>query len=135
MKHYPNQMTLIRVATLGAFALAALLPALPSAAAHHELKPLLAQPDKVALSNDFSRPAKLEKEHWQRRQGTRWSIADGVLRGLPSTLEYQASKPDHKGLEARLSVPSTPPEFIARFSIRFLDGKESSIVPDRRAHV
>ena len=71
----------------------------------------------------------LPKEVYQPRQGTRWVIADGVLRGIPSSAEYQAKKDHHRGLEPRLSFPVTPAECIARFSIRFLEGEETSIVP------
>jgi hypothetical protein len=93
------------------------------------LQPLLAVPDKIVLQNDFSSPAPLNKEHWKPSQGTRWEIADGVLRGIPSTPEFQASKKDHKGLEPRIVAPITPAQFIARFSIRFSDGSETTIVP------
>ncbi|MEN3943364.1 hypothetical protein WJU23_18835 [Prosthecobacter sp. SYSU 5D2] len=93
------------------------------------LKPLLAVPDQIVLEHDFSDPAQLNKAHWKPNMGTRWTVADGVLRGLPSTPEYQASKADHKGLEPRISSPATPAQFIARFSVRFLDGEEAAIVP------
>ena len=94
-----------------------------------ELQPLMAVADEVVLEEEFSEPGPLDKAHWGARQGTRWAVADGVLRGEPSTPEYQASKPDHKGLEARVSSPLTPDQFIARFSVRFSAGKETSVVP------
>jgi len=92
-------------------------------------KPLMTQPDKVVLRADFEKPETLNKETWAPRQGTQWAIEDGVLRGKPSTEEYQASKKDHKGFEPRLSVPVTPMEFIASFSVRFSDGTETAVVP------
>ena len=58
-------------------------------AANRSLKPLLAQPDAIALENAFSEPAPLEKGVWQQRQHTRWEIKDGVLLGIPSSDEYQ----------------------------------------------
>jgi hypothetical protein len=41
----------------------------------------------------------------------------------------QAAKSDHKGYEPRTSVPKTPQEFVAEFSVRFLEGEETSVVP------
>ncbi len=93
------------------------------------LKPLLAQPDKIVLQHDFSSTAQLTKESWREQMGTRWKIADGVLRGIPSTPDYQASKPDHKGFEPRINCPVTPDQVIAAFSIRFTGGSETFIVP------
>lgn len=93
-------------------------------------KPILAVPDEVVLKADFTRPQyTLEKSKWQPRQGTQWKIAGGILSGIPSSVEYQAKKSHHRGLEPRLSMPITPPECIAKFSIRFLDGEETSIAP------
>lgn len=94
-----------------------------------ELEPLMAVPDKVVLEHDFSSPDQMTKETWAARQGTRWSIEDGLLRGIPSSPEFQVSKKDHKGLEPRVSSPATPAQFIAKFSVRFADGKETAIVP------
>ena len=91
--------------------------------------PIMAVPDQIVLEEDFSSSKPLDKSTWQKRQGTRWEIANGVLKGRQSSPEYQASKKDHFGYEPRLSVPVTPPEFVARFQIRFLGGSETSIVP------
>jgi hypothetical protein len=95
----------------------------------HSLKPLLAVPDQVVLENDFSDASQLRKDHWRPNMGTRWAVVDGVLRGMPSTAEYQASKPDHQGFEPRILVPVTPTQCIARFSVRFSEGAETAIVP------
>ena len=99
--------------------------------ADNQLEPLMAVPDQVALEQDFETPfdLKKEKETWIQRQATRWAVEDGVLRGQPSSAENQAAKSHHKGLEARLSIPATPPQCIAKFSIRFLEGEETAIVP------
>jgi hypothetical protein len=104
-------------------------PASSSAAYLESLRPLLTIQDELVARNDFSTPAPLKRSEWIQRQGTRWAIEDGVLRGRPSTKEFQDSKPNHKGYEARVSLPATPHEFIARFSIRFIDGAETRIVP------
>jgi hypothetical protein len=93
------------------------------------LKPLMAVPDKVVAEEDFSRTKPLSKDVWQARQGTRWAIEDGVLRGLPSPPEYQAAKKDHKGTEARISLPACPQEYVIRFSVRFLGGEPTAIIP------
>ena len=99
--------------------------------ADNQLEPLMAVPDQVALEQDFETPfdLKKEKETWIQRQATRWAVEDGVRRGQPSSAENQAAKSHHKGLEARLSIPATPPQCIAKFSIRFLEGEETAIVP------
>lgn len=93
------------------------------------LKPIMAVPDAVVLQEDFSKPHELKKGVWQKRQGTRWAIDEGLLRGQQSSPEYQAKKKDHFGYEPRLSIPVTPPEFIASFSFRFIEGSETAIVP------
>ena len=94
------------------------------------LQPILAEPGEIVLDEEFAKPkSKLAKGVYQTRQGTRWEIEDGVLRGRESSTEYQAAKKDHFGYEPRLSIPATPPEFVARFSFRFIDGTETAIVP------
>jgi|APTNR8051073442_1049403.scaffolds.fasta_scaffold13409_2 hypothetical protein len=94
-----------------------------------DLQPLMALPDQIVLQDDFSKAGPLDKKAWAKRQGTQWTVEDGVFRGKPSTAEFQASKKDHKGLEPRLSAPITPPQFIAKFSVRFDGGSETAIVP------
>lgn len=94
-----------------------------------DLQPLLAQPDKVVMEDDFSKPGPFNREHWGARQGTQWVVEDGVLRGKPSTPEFQAKKKDHFGYEPRISAPVTPAQFIAKFSVRFTGGSETFIVP------
>lgn len=98
-------------------------------AADTPLKPLLAVPDKVVYREDFSKAGPFNKEHWGARQGTRWAIEDGVLRGRPSSPEFQAKKKDHFGYEPRISAPVTPLQFVAEFSVRFSGGTETAISP------
>lgn len=104
------------------------LPLVPATQAA-DLKPLMAVPGQAVLQDDFAKPGQPNKEQWSPRQGTRWIVEDGVLRGRPSTSEYQAKRSHHKGLEPRLSSPATPAQFIARFSVRFSGGAETAIVP------
>ena len=94
-----------------------------------DLKPLMVVPAKIAVENDFSTSGALPKKTWSQRQHTRWEIKDGVLLGKPSTAEFQATAKDHKGLEPRISVPATPAEFAASFSVTFRGGDETSICP------
>ena len=91
--------------------------------------PILSDSDGSVVSENFDQPHELEKTTYLQRQGTRWSIEAGVLRGRPSSNEYQASRDHHRGYEPRISLPSTPSQFQATFSIRFVDGKETAIVP------
>ncbi|MSU49552.1 MAG: hypothetical protein EXS37_10770 [Opitutus sp.] len=93
------------------------------------LKPLLAVPDQVVLREDYTTPKPLAKGVYQTRQGTRWSVADGVLRGLPSSAEFQATKKDHHGYEPRISIPACPQEFAIQFDVRFIGGQPTAIVP------
>jgi hypothetical protein len=93
------------------------------------LKPRLAVPGKIVLQNNFSQERPLNKDVWQSRQGTRWSIEEGVLRGRESSAEFQAKRKHHFGYEPRLSIPVTPAEFVVKFSFRFTGGDETAIVP------
>jgi len=105
------------------------LALIASAASAADLKPLLAQADQIVLQDDFSKAGPFNKKQWGARQGTQWIVEEGVLRGRPSTPEFQAKKKDHFGYEPRISAPVTPPQFIAQFSVRFSGGSETFIVP------
>jgi len=94
-----------------------------------DLQPLLAQPDQIVMQDEFSTAGPFDKKQWGARQGTQWKVEDGVLRGRPSTPEFQAKKKDHFGYEPRISAPVTPAQFIAKFSVRFDGGSETAIVP------
>lgn len=93
-----------------------------------ELKPLLAIPDKVVLQDDYATAKPLPRGYAQH-QRTRWAIEDGVLRGRPSSAEYQATKTDHAGLQPRLAISACPQEFAIRFDVRFLGGESNHIFP------
>lgn len=92
-------------------------------------KPVLAIPNQIVLHEKFDQAISLPKNTWLPRQGTRWSVEDGVLRGKQSSPEYQASKQDHFGYEPRLSVSATPKNFIVSLKIRFIGGHETAITP------
>lgn len=91
--------------------------------------PVLAIPNQIVLQENFDPPRPLSKQTWLQRQGTRWTMENGVLRGKQSSPEYQAARQHHLGHEPRLSVPATPKDFIASFKIRFIDGHETAITP------
>lgn len=105
------------------------LVSLVATAAETKLQPLMAVPDKVVLKDDFAKAGPVNKEQWGARQGTRWAVEDGVLRGRPSSPEFQAKKKDYFGYEPRINAAVTPPQFIAEFSVRFSGGAETTIVP------
>ena len=106
MKHY----------ILSLIIFTATVPLAVKAESPSKLKPVMAIKNEVVLQDDFSKVKPLKKGVWQSRQGTRWAIEGGVLKGQQSSPEYQAKKKDHFGYEARLSIPVTPQEFVASFS-------------------
>ena len=90
------------------------------------LHPRMAQPDELVLHEDFSSPD-LDRKLWQARQHTRWSVVDGMLRGEPSTAEYQASRGDHQGLEPRLMIRTELQDYIVEFRFRINSGEQHSV--------
>jgi hypothetical protein len=112
------QAALGTLASLAQLSAVAQLPAEIAA-----LKPLMVVPDRAVLEDDFSAAHSRDPAPWRVHQQTRWAIENGVLHGRPATPEFQASRADHNGLEARISFPGTPREFAARFSFRFSGGE------------
>lgn len=99
-------------------------------AAEPALQPLMLVPDKVIFTDDFSKPRNDLKpkktedgDSWVPNQGTRWVVEDGVLRGRPSSPEFQAAHKTHRGLHPRIVLAKTPQDYILRFSMRIVDGK------------
>jgi hypothetical protein len=95
----------------------------------HGLTPLMVVPKECVLKDDFSKEGVVDEKSFIPQQGTQWKIANGVLHGTESTKEYQASKPDHNGLQARLELPTTPPQYMATFSVRFIGGTPDKNTP------
>lgn len=93
-----------------------------------DLKPLWLVPDQLIYSDDFSKPREIgtrkqqSDEPWITNQGTRWEIADGVLRGRASTPDYQAKHETHKGIHPRIVLQKTPDKYVLRLSLRIVDG-------------
>jgi hypothetical protein len=105
------------------------LPQAKGQPASNSLRPLMNVPAKKIYASDFSTSGKLDKSAWQARQGTQWKVVDGVLRGEQSSAEYQAQKADHKGYDPRIKSLKTPRQFIAKFSVRFIGGDETNLLP------
>jgi hypothetical protein len=93
------------------------------------LHPIMNVADEPVYESGFSEAGEVDKTIWQNRQGTQWTIAGGVLRGEQSTAEYQAKREHHYGYEPRIKSLNTPPQFIASFSVRFVGGEETSLLP------
>jgi hypothetical protein len=85
-------------------------------------------PDKVLYKDDFSKHSEIAETGkksdlpWMANQNTRWEVVDGVLRGRPSSDEFQASHKHHKGEHPRIALNATPEEYILQFSMRIVDG-------------
>jgi hypothetical protein len=97
------------------------------------LKPNHLKAGKTIYQSDFSKAEALDKARWQTRQGTQWDIADGVLKGTPSTPEYQAKKKatgkGHTGTIPRIYLLDTPQDFILSYRFKLEGGKPSGAVP------
>ncbi|MBI1335183.1 MAG: hypothetical protein GC165_20150 [Armatimonadetes bacterium] len=91
--------------------------------------PLMTVPDKLVLQSPAPDKTDLAAKVWSPRQKTRWTLANGIVSGEPSTPEYQAGRKDHKGLEPRMAIPSTPQDFCAEFDIRFSGGTFTKLAP------
>lgn len=94
-----------------------------AAAAPNTLQPLLVQPGRPLLQDDFERPHPLDPTVWQARQSTRWSIQEGVLQGLPATAEFQQSHKDHNGTVPRLRILPASQDYVLRFSFKLGPGE------------
>ncbi|MEZ5362050.1 MAG: hypothetical protein R2748_06815 [Bryobacterales bacterium] len=107
--------------------LTALLVSGIAAIAGFVFQPQLGTKGDLVLSEDFSHGATLDTKLWQSRQHTRWSIADGVLHGQPSTPEYQASRKDHQGLEPRLMIRTDLKDYAIEFRFRVNSGEQHMV--------
>lgn len=78
---------------------------------------------KPVYEDDFS-SGTIDTEHWQVRQGTTWSIKDGVLVGGPSPKEYQDQKvaakdAAHAGFKPVIWLEKVPEKLVAIFRVRY----------------
>ncbi len=110
-----------------------LLMALTTTYGKEALTPTRLTPGKIIYKSDFSKTAPLDKTRWQTRQGTRWNIEGGVLKGIPSTPEYQAKKKatgkGHTGTIPRIYMLDIPRDFILSYRFKLEGGKPSGAVP------
>ena len=98
------------------------LALLPLTLAAAELRPLMLVPDKVLFEDDFSQPRELKAVAakspqigaWNPNQGTRWKVADGVLKGEASSPEFQAAHETHKGVHPRIVLTRTPADYVLK---------------------
>jgi hypothetical protein len=97
------------------------------------LKPKHLKPGKTVFENDFEKSGALDETRWQVRQGTRWSIENGALKGIPSTPEYQKKKKatgkGHTGNIPRIYLLDPPRDFILSYRFKLEGGKPSGAVP------
>ncbi len=85
------------------------------------LKPLLVQVDRIKLRDDFDKPKPLDTKIWKPIQSTRWAIEEGVLKGIPATPEFQASRQDHNGPKPVMDIKGLG-DFAIDVKIKF-EGK------------
>lgn len=82
-------------------------------------------PDKEVVSLDLAKTGPVDANVTKPLWGAPWIRVDGMLRGTPSPPEVQAAKKSHNGSNPRLIFVTTPDEYLARFSIRFIGGEDA----------
>lgn len=113
--------------------LAALMLAPAAFSAEPALKPLMLVPDQVVYHEDFNATHELDRETWRAAQQTQWRIEEGVLRGRPSSAEYQSTHKNHRGLEPRGALVKCPASYVAQFSVRFIGGEPPQPLPQAKS--
>ena len=97
------------------------------------LEPTFLKPGKMIYTDDFENDVKLDNSRWQIRQKTRWRIEDGVLKGIPSTPEYQKMKKatgnGHTGSVPRINMENVPKDYILSYRFMLEGGTSSKLVP------
>ncbi len=94
------------------------------------LAPKMLVKAQLVFEHSFeSTEPEIDKTWLNPRQATRWTIEDGMLVGIESSREIQAKRSHHKGTEPRVAFPRVVGEGVVAFSVCFLGGKESSVVP------
>jgi hypothetical protein len=82
-------------------------------------------PAKKVMSLDSTKPGPVDASIAKPGQSTPWVHVDGLLRGNPTSPEEQAKKKSHNGAAPRLIFVTTPSEYLAQLSIRFIGGEKS----------
>ena len=88
-------------------------------------EPWMVIADKKVMSLDSTKPGPVDASIAKPHQGTPWVHVDGLLRGNPTSPEEQATKKSHNGAAPRLIFVTTPSEYLAQFSIRFIGSEKS----------
>ena len=88
-----------------------------------DYKPALFQSTKLIYEDTFDK-GPLNKDFWEVRQNTTWTIKDGVLFGSESSKEFQAKKkasddPSHAGLKPVIWLKKVPENFICSMRVRY----------------
>ncbi len=90
------------------------------AQAETELSSLLGQKGRLLFADDFD--ASTAKPEWQALHGTRWSVENGVFKGIPSTKEFQAQRSDHTGATPSMTLMTPMRDVIVQMSFK-ISGK------------
>lgn len=106
-----------RLLASSSLSLAALLPAHGA-----DYQPELFQSTKLVYADTFD--GALNKDFWEVRQNTTWTIKDGVLTGHPSSKEFQEKKkasadPSHAGLKPVIWLKKVPENFVCTMRVRY----------------
>lgn len=114
--------THVRIVTLTAF-LTTLVSVSLLHAGSPDYKPELFKSAKLVYEDDFN-GAEINKDFWEVRQNTTWTIKDGVLHGSESSKEFQAKKkasadPSHAGLKPVIWLKKVPENFVCTMRVRY----------------
>lgn len=85
-------------------------------------QPVLFQSTRLVYQDDFNGP--LNKDFWETRQGSTWTVRDGILHGGPSPKEFQdkmIAKGDraHAGFKPVIWLKQVPAEFVCTMRMRY----------------
>lgn len=92
-----------------------------------EGKPELFSSVKPVYKDDFG-GGDLDTGHWQVRQGSTWTVKEGILNGGPSPREYQEKKiaagdRAHAGFKPVIWLEKVPENLVVHFRLRY-DGED-----------
>jgi hypothetical protein len=88
-----------------------------------DYEPELFKSVKLVYEDNFD-GGTLNKEFWEVRQGTTWEIKDGVLKGSPSSKEFQDKKiaagdRAHAGFKPVIWFKKVPENFVCAMRVRY----------------
>ncbi len=106
-----------------AFHLAALFFAVALQSRGADYQPELFKSLKLVYEDNFDSGTN-NKDFWELRQNTSWSIKDGILTGSPSSKEFQDKKkasddPSHAGLKPVIWLTKVPENFVCAMRVRY----------------